>query len=389
MAELRIPEVILSERKKRNMTQEELAAALGVSPQAVSNWERGGYPDITMLPSIANYFELTIDELLGNDDVSKELAFNKYYETATEADRETNGYEAGLKVALEYHRKYPNDFYYMYDIVWRVPMLSRDEREQYLPVMRECCENIIDKCTYQGYREEAIRSMCITCDDEEFDKWYRLGALDYKSYSDEMRELRLWDQGKHDASRRINDLNNLAILLHFLFRDHRNWAAPEKSVAWHEYRIRMVEFLAEGGEIPQAWCGVYAYLHFAAACSSFGCGRNEAGYAYIEKTFELYPKWFSIPDQTPMEVGNFWVFGGMKIIKNGFEVVFPDGEKQTIRNYCYMFHDDMWGYKWMYHGMTAASGWEWFDGVREEDRFREYVERARVLAEAETNDQTQ
>ncbi len=81
-----------------------------------------------------------------------------------------------------------------------------------------------------------------------------------------------------------------------------------------------------------------------------------------------------------MEVGNFWVFGGMKIIKNGFDVIFPDGEKQTIQNYCYMFHDDVWGYKWMYHGMTATSGWEWFDGVRDEERFRDYVERARVLA---------
>ena len=60
MPELKLAEVILRQRKKRNMTQEELANDLGVTAQAISNWERGGYPDITMLPSIANYFEITI-----------------------------------------------------------------------------------------------------------------------------------------------------------------------------------------------------------------------------------------------------------------------------------------------------------------------------------------
>lgn len=46
--------------------QENLAAALGVTPQAVSRWEaNGGYPDIEMIPSIANYFHITIDELFG------------------------------------------------------------------------------------------------------------------------------------------------------------------------------------------------------------------------------------------------------------------------------------------------------------------------------------
>ena len=70
MAELKIAEVILRERRKLKLTQEELANALMVSPQAVSNWERGGYPDITLLPRIANYFKITVDELIGNDEAS-------------------------------------------------------------------------------------------------------------------------------------------------------------------------------------------------------------------------------------------------------------------------------------------------------------------------------
>ena len=70
MAELKISEVILRERRKLKLTQEEIAGALSVSTQDVSNWERGGYPDITLLPRIANYFKITVDELIGNDEAT-------------------------------------------------------------------------------------------------------------------------------------------------------------------------------------------------------------------------------------------------------------------------------------------------------------------------------
>lgn len=54
-------------RRKKNMTQEDLANALGVTPQAVSKWENDlSCPDITLLPQLARLFDVTTDELLGN-----------------------------------------------------------------------------------------------------------------------------------------------------------------------------------------------------------------------------------------------------------------------------------------------------------------------------------
>ena len=53
-------------RYRDGRTQEAVADALGVTSQAVSRWESGGsYPDMEMIPSIANYFGVTIDELFG------------------------------------------------------------------------------------------------------------------------------------------------------------------------------------------------------------------------------------------------------------------------------------------------------------------------------------
>ena len=52
-------------RKAKDMKQEELAAAVGVSPQAVSKWEQGGLPDAALLPAIADALGVSIDALFG------------------------------------------------------------------------------------------------------------------------------------------------------------------------------------------------------------------------------------------------------------------------------------------------------------------------------------
>ena len=57
-------------RKRKGLTQEELAQKLYVSRTAISKWESGrGYPSIESLKLIANFFSVTIDELLSCDEV--------------------------------------------------------------------------------------------------------------------------------------------------------------------------------------------------------------------------------------------------------------------------------------------------------------------------------
>ncbi len=64
--EITIGQNIKNLRKRDNRTQEDLAKALGVTCQAISRWEAGGgYPDMELVPAIANYFHVSIDELFG------------------------------------------------------------------------------------------------------------------------------------------------------------------------------------------------------------------------------------------------------------------------------------------------------------------------------------
>ena len=60
-------------RRRDGRTQDNLAEALGVTAQAVSRWESSGsYPDMEMIPAIANYFHVSIDELFGYHDEREE-----------------------------------------------------------------------------------------------------------------------------------------------------------------------------------------------------------------------------------------------------------------------------------------------------------------------------
>ncbi len=59
-------------RRNKGLTQEDLGDKVGVSSQAVSKWETdSSVPDVTLLVKIANIFDISVDELLGNDRVKE------------------------------------------------------------------------------------------------------------------------------------------------------------------------------------------------------------------------------------------------------------------------------------------------------------------------------
>ena len=81
MKEINIGRVLIKNRHKRGITQDELANHLGVSKGAVSKWETGSsLPDILLLPQLASYFYISIDELIGyqpqmeQEDIKKRIS---------------------------------------------------------------------------------------------------------------------------------------------------------------------------------------------------------------------------------------------------------------------------------------------------------------------------
>ena len=76
---LNIGETIKKLRKEREITQEEFAEVLGVSCQSVSRWENNScYPDIELIPTIAAFFDISTDKLMGIDQAAETKAVDQY-----------------------------------------------------------------------------------------------------------------------------------------------------------------------------------------------------------------------------------------------------------------------------------------------------------------------
>ena len=81
MDNLKLNDTICFYRKKQGLTQEELAVKLGVTNQSVSKWESAQCcPDISLIPKLADIFDVSIDELFGK----KPKPTTNYYDLCTE-----------------------------------------------------------------------------------------------------------------------------------------------------------------------------------------------------------------------------------------------------------------------------------------------------------------
>lgn len=106
---LMIGENIKRFRRNRNLTQEEVASHLGISFQAISKWERGeGYPDITMLPALAHYFQMTVDDLIGVSQIARQEQYDQI-NAAWVRNNQNGQHGENVKLMRESLKQFPND----------------------------------------------------------------------------------------------------------------------------------------------------------------------------------------------------------------------------------------------------------------------------------------
>ncbi len=142
-------------RIQKGLTQEKLANFLGVSYQTISKWERDDtYPDITTLPTIAKFFTVSVDELLGVNQAENEAEIEdqiKVYDNLTDKKLMWN-----LINTLK--EKFPNDFRVLIRYIAYLSRYSVDKSKK-LPEVLAIYENIQQNCTDDQIRITAKRAL--------------------------------------------------------------------------------------------------------------------------------------------------------------------------------------------------------------------------------------
>lgn len=136
-------------RKKRGITQEQLAESIGVSFQAVSKWENNiALPDIALAPLLARYFGVSLDTLFdfNSEKVNEEalaIAKESWQYRGEDNDKAREILEEGLK-------KYPD-----HEILLNNLLYVLDDNDEILRV----ASKIIDGATDMGAKYDACRFM--------------------------------------------------------------------------------------------------------------------------------------------------------------------------------------------------------------------------------------
>lgn len=99
MDQIKIGRFIAEERKNKGYTQRQLADILGISDKTISKWERGnGFPEVSLLLPLCKQLEITVNELLTGERVSRDEYQKKAEENIMNLVRETQ--ESKKKIIL-------------------------------------------------------------------------------------------------------------------------------------------------------------------------------------------------------------------------------------------------------------------------------------------------
>lgn len=157
-------EVFKKLRKEKDLTQEQIADILCISPQAVSRWECDTtYPDISLLPTIAEFFNVTVDELLGTGKSKIQKKIDSYNEAFKDAISKGLVYDC-IDLMRAAVKEFPNHYEFLNKLMYAL-FVSGDHTgnilewenniKKYDTEIIEIGERILRYCTDDAIRLEA------------------------------------------------------------------------------------------------------------------------------------------------------------------------------------------------------------------------------------------
>lgn len=148
-------------RKEKKITQETLADIFNVTPAAVSKWENNEtYPDITLLFPLSNYFGVSIDELMGYNNLAYVEEIKKVKKDINDMWIINNNWEKAKALTVEAINKYPNDYELMIKYLFFITGGQADNDNKILIANEKeiikACDLILEGCKIIEYQLEAL-----------------------------------------------------------------------------------------------------------------------------------------------------------------------------------------------------------------------------------------
>lgn len=244
-------------RRDREMTQEQLAEILSISPQAVSRWETDmAMPDISLIAPLCNLFNVTSDELLEIDLAQKQKNIKAICD---EADKySSRGYlEKAREILEDGLQKYPDNC----DIIYNLMYVSSWQKDvtgdrKYLEEAIRWGEKILERSTVDHQRHSAIQVLCFSYRDVgRLDEAVKMAkSMPYMAVSQEMLLSSVYSGDKGYASKQSNAVTLLQFLSNSLFSmqtklDSGEMAyTPEEDAALRDKRIEFLHLFFENGD---------------------------------------------------------------------------------------------------------------------------------------------
>ena len=152
---IKIGEKIRTLRKQRNISQEVLAQYLGVSFQAVSKWENGdNMPDVTMIPVIAAFFEVSTDELFGFNRLQTEQKVQQLcWDIADYRYTEPERAEQDLRNLL---KQYPGNEIILNNLIYSLQINKKHSE------VIDICKALMEGTKYDDVKYDAARILAKT-----------------------------------------------------------------------------------------------------------------------------------------------------------------------------------------------------------------------------------